>query len=43
MWESRRFEGERVFGGELDNSNRVVKVKTINDEKEGGNAAWTRG
>jgi hypothetical protein len=27
----------------LDNSNRVVKVKTINVRKEGGNAAWTRG
>ena len=36
------FEGERVFV-RLDNSNRVVKVKTINVRKEGGNAAWTRG
>ena len=36
------FEGERVFV-RLDNSNRVVKVKTINVQKEGGNAAWTRG
>ena len=36
------FEGERVFV-KLDNSNRVVKVKTINVRKEGGNAAWTRG
>ena len=32
------FEGERVFV-KLDNSNRVVKVKTINVRKEGGNAA----
>ena len=36
------FEDERVFV-RLDNSNRVVKVKTINVRKEGGNAAWTRG
>ena len=36
------FEGERVFV-RLDNTNRVVKVKTINVRKEGGNAAWTRG
>ncbi len=27
----------------LDNDGRVVKVKTINVRKEGGNAAWTRG
>ena len=36
------FEGERVFV-RLDNDGRVVKVKTINVRKEGGNAAWTRG
>ena len=36
------FEGERVFV-RLDNDGRVVKVKTINVRKEGGNAGWTRG